>query len=133
MIRLATGKATLLSSIPKVSTIRRGSIRVSKPHTEELHVIEHISRVGDKTLLEVKTTVEDRKALTSPYSYSRYYKKTDPDIVRSLGIAGSDPETICNGDPGEQEEWSSFWRKALTRNYVPPDEKSDDKSKEKSK
>ena len=84
-----------------------------EPHTEELHVIEHIRLVGDGTLMEVKTNVEDRKALTSPYSYSRYYKRTNADL----------PENICNGDEGEQELWSGFRRKALTQTYIPPDER----------
>jgi len=83
-----------------------------EPHTEELHVVERISLVGDKTLLEVKSTVEDRKTLTSPYSYSRYYKKTNPDM----------PENICNGDEGEQALWSGFRNKALKQQYVPAGE-----------
>src|SRR4029077_11000879 len=36
-----------------------------EPHTEELHVVERVRAVGDGSLLEFRTTVEDRKALTS--------------------------------------------------------------------
>jgi hypothetical protein len=84
-----------------------------EPHSEAMHVIEHIRIVGDGTLMEVRTTVEDRETLTSPYSYSRYYKKTNPDV----------PENICNGDEGEQELRSGFRNKALTQTYIPADEK----------
>ncbi len=49
------------------------------PHTEEAHLIERIRSVSsgaDKgPFLGINLTVEDRHALTSAYTYNRYYKK----------------------------------------------------------
>jgi hypothetical protein len=59
-----------------------------EPHTEELHVVQRVRRVGNGAFLEVHYTVEDRKALTSAYVYSRYYKRVDDHM----------PEEICNDD-----------------------------------
>jgi hypothetical protein len=79
-----------------------------EPHTEELHVVERI-REAAPGLLEFVTTVDDPKALTAPYTYSRYYRKTD----------GEWEESICNGDPDEARLWNDF-RKSATRNPPPP-------------
>jgi hypothetical protein len=73
-----------------------------QPHTEELHVVERFRLVA-KGMMEVRTKVEDRQALTSPYTYSRYYKLAETEL----------PETICNPEPGDQEMWMEFQRKAL--------------------
>jgi hypothetical protein len=78
-----------------------------EPHTEELHVVERIRSVADGALLEIVTTVEDRKTLTSPYTFSRYYGKTDRERE----------DVVCNGDPGEQEEWLRFRKHALEAGY----------------
>jgi hypothetical protein len=59
-----------------------------EPHTEETHVIQRIRRVGNGAFIEVHYTVEDRKALTSAYAYSRYYKR----------IGDYMPEEVCNDD-----------------------------------
>ena len=83
-----------------------------EPHTEELHVVERMRLVDNGTLLEISTTVEDRKALTSPYTYSRYYRKTNEEHH----------EEICNGDPGEQELWLGFNKSALKHGFKPPKE-----------
>lgn len=71
------------------------------PHTEFLHVVERY-RLAAPDMMEVRTTVEDRQALVSPYSYSRYYKRVGTEV----------PETICNADPGEQRMWTGFRMKA---------------------
>jgi hypothetical protein len=81
-----------------------------EPHTEELHVVERMRLVADGTLLEIASTVEDRKALTSPYMYSRYYRKTTEEHR----------EEICNADPGEQELWLGFHKSALKNGFKPP-------------
>jgi len=83
-----------------------------QPHTEELHIVERIRAVGDGSLLEFHTTIEDRKALTSPYEYSRYYKRTDGEYVESL----------CNSEPGDARMWDGFRRHALA-NPPPPGER----------
>jgi hypothetical protein len=79
------------------------------PHTEDLHVVERYTLVASG-LMEVRTTVEDREALASPYSYSRYYKRTGNEV----------PELMCNADPGEQRMWTEFRRKALAKGMLPP-------------
>ena len=73
-----------------------------EPHTEELHVVERFRQVAPG-LLEIQTTVDDRKALTTPYTYTRYEKKVNSEA----------PEQICNGDPGEQAEWVGFQKSAI--------------------
>lgn len=84
-----------------------------EPHTEALHVIEHIRSVANGSLLEFETTVEDREALTTPYSFTRYYKKTDAERV----------EDVCNADPGEQSMWVGFRRSALKNGFRPQEGK----------
>lgn len=63
-----------------------------EPHSDALHVIERLRMVeadGD-TYLEIMTTVEDPKTLTSPYSYMRYFKKMTTEMR----------EDICNENLG---------------------------------
>ena len=79
------------------------------PHTQELHLVERIRAVGDGSLLEFHSTVEDVKALTSPYSYTRYYKKTGGEYVESL----------CNSEPGDMRMWDGFRKHALANPPLP--------------
>ena len=79
------------------------------PHTEELHVVERY-RMAAKGLIEVRTRVEDRKALKGPYTFSRYYKLSGPEV----------PELLCNPEPGEQRMWSEFRYNALKKGILPP-------------
>jgi hypothetical protein len=72
-----------------------------QPHTEEAHMIERIRHVKDG-LLEFTITVEDRHALTSPYTYKRYFAKQQ----------GEMPEEICNEDP---DTWREFRNAAIKR------------------
>ena len=81
-----------------------------EPHTEELHVVERIRVVANGSLMEIASLIEDRKAFTSPYTYSRYYKKTAAEM----------PVAVCNGDPGEQELWLGFYKSALKHGFKPP-------------
>ncbi len=66
-----------------------------EPHTEEAHLIERMRRVssGDKVFIEVVSVVEDRQALTSAYTFTRYYRKVDSEM----------PENICNEEAGGVE------------------------------
>jgi len=75
-----------------------------EPHSEEAHLTERIRRVssGDKVFLEVVSVVEDREALTSAYTFTRYYRKVD----------GEMPENICNE---ELAVWKEFRNNALKR------------------
>jgi len=75
-----------------------------QPHTEEAHMIERIRMVANGAFMENTITVEDRHALTSAYSYKRYYKK-QPDTAEMA-------EFICNEDP---ETWRDFRNQALKK------------------
>jgi len=78
-----------------------------QPHTEALHVVERISAIGDGSILEVRTTVDDRKALTGPYSYTRHFKKTRADY-REI-------QSQCNREPGDQQMWNYMRNGALKK------------------
>lgn len=75
-----------------------------EPHTEEAHLMERARRVANGALLELNITVEDRHALTSPYTYNRYYKK-QPDSAEM-------PEDVCAEDP---DTWKQFRSEALKK------------------
>lgn len=75
-----------------------------QPHTEEAHLIERMRTVGNGAFMEINITVEDRHALTSPYSYNRYYKK-QPEAAEM-------PEDICNEDP---VTWKQYRDAALKK------------------
>ncbi|MGC4030042.1 MAG: hypothetical protein QM696_14360 [Steroidobacteraceae bacterium] len=71
----------------------------AQPHTQELHVIRRIRQVANGSLLEIQTTVSDRKALKHPYTYYRYFKKSDREFEDLAS------ELLCNGDEGQPEIW----------------------------
>lgn len=75
-----------------------------EPHTEEAHLIERMRRVtaADKTFIEVVSVVEDREALTSAYTFTRYYRKVDAEMA----------ENICNE---ELAVWKEFRNNAIKR------------------
>jgi hypothetical protein len=50
-------------------------------HSDALHLVERIRPVLAGRYLEYKMTAEDSKALTKPYSYTRYFKKLETEIV----------------------------------------------------
>jgi hypothetical protein len=75
-----------------------------EPHTEEAHLMERVRRVAKETFLQINITVEDRHALTSAYTYNRYYKR-QPETAEM-------PENVCNEDP---DTWKQFRNEALKR------------------
>ena len=79
-----------------------------QPHTEDLHVVERY-RMFRPGMIELRTTVEDRQALTSPYTYTRYYKR----------MADERPELICNPDEGDMRMWTEYRVKALKFGMLP--------------
>jgi hypothetical protein len=82
-----------------------------EPHTEEAHLIERIRRVANDTLLEINITVEDQHALTTAYTYNRYYKK-QPDSAEM-------PEDVCNEDPDTWKQWrNEALKKQLERSRI---------------
>jgi hypothetical protein len=75
-----------------------------EPHTEEAHLIERIRPAGNGAFLHINITVEDQHALSSPYSYNRYYKKQPANAEM--------PEDVCNEDP---EIWKQYRNEALKK------------------
>lgn len=71
-----------------------------EPHTEETRVIQRVRQVRDGTYLEIVYIVEDRKALTSGYLYSRFFKRVG-DLM---------PENVCNDD---LQVWRDYRNDAL--------------------
>lgn len=64
-----------------------------QPHTEELHVIEYMKLYDNGQYLQDQVIVDDRRALTSPYTFTRVYKRQSP-----AGEGGS--KTVGPGAPG---------------------------------
>jgi hypothetical protein len=50
-------------------------------HSDALHLVERIRPVLGGQYLEHKMTAEDPKTLAKPYSYTRYYKKLDTEVM----------------------------------------------------
>jgi hypothetical protein len=50
-------------------------------HSDALHLTERIRPVLGGQYLEYKITAEDPKTLAKPYSYTRYYKKVDTEVM----------------------------------------------------
>jgi hypothetical protein len=75
-----------------------------QPHTEETHLIERFRLLPDAggNIIEMTATVEDRHALTSAYTFTRYFRKSGESL----------PENICNDDI---DIWKDFKNKALNR------------------
>ncbi len=67
------------------------------PHTEELHLTERMRLIdkNNNTYIELVGKVEDRLALTSAYTYTRYYKRQNRDM----------DEHICADDVALWKQW----------------------------
>ncbi len=76
-----------------------------EPHTEETHLIERMRLVDNERMIEIKSVVEDRKALTSAYTYTRYYKRND---------AAMPAENVCNDEIADWKDWRN---KALKKQF----------------
>jgi hypothetical protein len=50
-------------------------------HSGALHLVERIRPVLGGQYLEYKMTAEDPKALSKPYTYVRYFKKLDSEVL----------------------------------------------------
>jgi hypothetical protein len=59
-----------------------------EPHSEDTRFVQRFRQVRGGDFMEVHYAVEDRQALTSAYTYSRYYKR----------IGDHMPEDVCNDD-----------------------------------
>jgi len=65
-------------------------------HSEALHVVERI-RFIDNNSLEHVWTVDDRFALTSPYSFTRFHRRQPPDTPLA--------ENLCQDTPESRRAW----------------------------
>jgi len=76
------------------------------PHTEETHLMERMRQIqhNGSTYIEIVGTVEDRHALTSAYTYSRYYKKQPQEM----------PVIICADDIEMWKEWRNEQLKKIS-------------------
>jgi hypothetical protein len=82
-----------------------------QPHTEALHVIEYLTLHDNDQWLENRVIVDDRKALTGPYTFSRAYKRqsltsqpTKATGPVAPGVPGS-AEEICNQSRIGHDPW----------------------------
>jgi hypothetical protein len=50
-------------------------------HSPELHLVERIRLMPGGEYVEYKITAEDRKTLAKQYSYTRYYKRLDTEVM----------------------------------------------------
>lgn len=76
------------------------------PHTEETHLMERMRQIeqNNNTYIELAGTVEDRHALNSAYTYTRYYKKQKNEM----------DEHVCADDISLWKQWRND---ALKKQY----------------
>ena len=86
-------------------------------HSEALHVVERL-RFMDDDSIEHLYSVDDRFALTAPYSFTRYHRRQTPDTP----IA----ENLCQDTPESRRGWIRLYKRSLTdwetRRAEPPAE-----------
>lgn len=72
-------------------------------HTEELHVIQYITLHANNQYLDDRVIIDDRKALTTPYSFERVYKRLplvgSPEAAKVAADAAAAPAARGNGGP----------------------------------
>ena len=59
------------------------------PHSEALRVIERLRLLQGRQYLEYRVTAEDPKALAKPYTYTRYFQKSNTELQ----------EDFCEAEP----------------------------------
>jgi hypothetical protein len=50
------------------------------PHSDALHLVERIRPVAGGRYLEYQVTADDPKALAKPYTYTRYYQRSNREL-----------------------------------------------------
>ena len=71
-------------------------------HTEALHMTERWRLVANDEWLEKTITVDDRFALTAPYTVKWYHKRLPDDTPH--------PEGVCLDEPGARRAWLKLYR-----------------------
>ena len=74
-------------------------------HSEALHIVERWRFLASGEWLEKTITVDDRFALTRPYTVTRYHKK----LPTSTPI----PERLCIDTPEGRRAWVKIYKRAL--------------------
>ena len=76
-------------------------------HSEALHVVERwrMINAGNDQWLEKIITVDDRFALTGPYTLTRYQKKLPPTTPS--------PEILCQDTPESRRAWIKLYKRAV--------------------
>jgi hypothetical protein len=74
------------------------------PHTEELHVMYRLRTMENSQVLEIETKMEDRKAFSSAFTFTRYF------IKKPTGWQFG-PERPCNEQ--DLDEWGEWKKEAL--------------------
>lgn len=103
------GNAFVIDTIGYNDKVWLGSDRVV--HTEELHVIEYITLHGDGQYLDDRVIIDDRKALSSPYTFERVWKRAPlfPKVMGAeFGMApgtGGVRESVCNQERIGRDPW----------------------------
>jgi len=72
-------------------------------HTEALHIRERWKFVANDGWLEKTITVDDRFALTAPYTVTRYFEK--------LPDATAQPERLCLDTPEARRAWIKLYKR----------------------
>jgi len=76
--------------------------RERQRHTEALHISERWKFVANDKWLEKTITVDDRFALTRPYTMTRYFEKL-PNNTPQL-------ERLCLDEPGARRAWVKLYK-----------------------
>jgi len=71
-------------------------------HSEALHIVERWRFVANDGWIEKKITVDDRFALTAPYTVTRYFEKL-PDSTPQ-------PERLCLDTPAARRAWVKLYK-----------------------
>ena len=74
-------------------------------HTEALHIVERWRFVSNDEWLERTITVDDRFALTAPYTVTWYFKKRSNETVW--------PERVCQDTPQSRRAWIKIYKRSL--------------------
>ncbi len=74
-------------------------------HSEELRVVERYKLYGNGQFIQLRVFVDDRLALKTPYTYTRYYRK--------IAEPTEGGESVCNENAPEDDLWAQRRDKLL--------------------
>jgi hypothetical protein len=79
--------------------------RERQRHTEALHIVERWRFVANDEWLEKVSVIDDRFALTAPFTVTRYYKKLPYDKAPDEGV--------CLDTPSGRRAWVKLYKQSL--------------------